>query len=126
MAGSYGDCGEILHFDPFSSSLNAAPYFINCQYLAEGIDRVGKNVQSIISRPVIATASTVIFNMGDKDAKTAGRCGSCKAMGCDTAPPNVNKDILDFQAYQLQHTKLTTYTIIRRKISTFLERLFDY
>lgn len=93
--------------------------------MAEGIDHVGKNVQSLISRPVIATTSTAIFNMGDKDKKTAGRCGSCKAMGCDTISPSVNKNILDFQAYQLQHTKLSTYQIIKRKISTFLERLFD-
>ena len=130
LAGSYGDCGEILHFDPSSSSSSssldsALPYFINCQYLAEGLDYIGKNIQNMISKPVRVTIETEMFDMGEKDKKTAGRCGACKAMGCDPIPFDINNAILEFQEFQLLHTDKSIFTFVSRRISGFFQTLFD-
>ena len=125
LAGSYGDCGEILHFDPLSSSIDAEPYFLNCQFLSEGVDHVGKNMQEVISKPVLVTPHTLIFNMGEKDKKSAGRCGSCKAMGCGPVPPNINAAIQHFQEFQIKQTKTTFVKIFYKKLSKFFSKLLD-
>ena len=123
LAGSYGDCGEILHFDPFSTLPKSVPYFINCQYLAEGLDFVGKNIQNEISKPVRTTIDTKMFNMGEKDKKSAGRCGACKAMGCIPIPFEINDEIIKFQKFQLAHTDKSFLTVIIRKTCIFLNKL---
>jgi Mannosyltransferase putative len=125
LAGSYGDCGEILHFDPLSASSEAAPYFLNCQYIADGLGKVGKNFQSLISLPVLATKETKLFNMGEKDKKSAGRCGSCIAMGCSPVPPGVNEAILKYQQFIIDHTRETLFSTMSKKISNFLENVLD-
>ena len=98
---------------------------MNCQFLSEGVDHVGKNLQQVISRPVLVTPHTKIFNMGEKDKKSAGRCGSCKAMGCGPVPPNVNAAIQHFQEFQIQQTKTTFLETFYKKLSGFFSQLLN-
>ena len=101
------------------STSTAAPYFLNCQFIAEGIDYVGKNIQDVISKPIRASVSTEMFDMGEKNQKTAGRCGACKAMGCEAVPKEMNVAILKFQEFQILHTDKSYYTFVKKKILNF-------
>ena len=58
---------KILHFDPIPLPYrdNIEPYFLNCQYLTEGIEFVGKNKQEVVSKPVPVTSQTSLFDMGE-------------------------------------------------------------
>ena len=103
-----------------STDSSAAPYFLNCQFIAEGIDYVGKNIQDVISKPIRASVSTEMFDMGEKNQKTAGRCGACKAMGCEAVPKEMNAAILKFQEFQILHTDNSYYTFVKKKIINFL------
>jgi hypothetical protein len=40
--------------------------------------QIGKNMQENISKSILITNSTKLFNMGEKNLKSAGRCGACK------------------------------------------------
>ena len=95
---------------------------MNCQFLSEGVSHVGKNMQNEISNPALVTSNTKIFNMGEKDKKSAGRCGSCKAMGCSPVPPNVSTAIRHFQEFQIKQTKTTLLQTFYRKIINFFSK----
>lgn len=124
LAGTYGDCGEILHFDPVATpySADAEPYFLNCQYLTEGDAYVGKNRQDRVSKPVPATPATALFDMGQKDTKSAGRCGACKLMGCTAAPPALNREIAAYQQFHVDHAQRTDGYWLYHKVAVFFEK----
>jgi hypothetical protein len=170
LAGTYGDCGEILHFDPLSvppttststplppiishpppllpsppqplppqaqpqsqsqspppTDPPAQPYFLNCQYLTEGIEKVGKNRQTDMSQPVFITPLTAMFDMGLKDTKSAGRCGACKAMGCGPVPAAVNEEIALYQQYHVDHAQVVDGYWAYHKVSVFVEKSMSY
>jgi len=126
LAGTYGDCGEILHFDPVTMpyGADAEPYFLNCQYLTEGDAFVGKNRQDKVSKPVPATPATSLFDMGQKDAKSAGRCGACKLMGCTDVPPALNREIATYQQFHVDNAQRTDVYWLYHKLAVFFEKHF--
>lgn len=100
------------------------PYFINCQFLAEGLDKAGKNVQDIISKSTLITTDTKMFNMGEKDTKSAGRCGACKAMGCSKVPKAINDEIFRYQNFQLLNKSHNYFIHVYNRIIIFFENFF--
>jgi hypothetical protein len=149
LAGSYGDCGEIIHYDPLATLSNTpniannmtpermnniilranpsimpniipiVPYFINCQYLSEGIDYIGKNLQTKISNPILISKDTKMFNMGKKDQQSAGRCGACEAMGCELISSKLTSDIIRYQKFLLANTRKKMFWL---KIRRFFDK----
>jgi len=108
LAGAYGDCGEIVHFDPRYPSAEgseALPYFMNGQFLAEDVREVGKGLSAVISSPVLALRDAGDFELGPFNKSTSGRCGACEHMGCSPAPPGVTEAIVRMQSYQHAHAK---------------------
>jgi hypothetical protein len=85
---------------------------------------VGKNIQEVISSPVIATEDTPLFEMGKKSAETAGRCGACQVMGpCTPTPQEINAEIRRFQAFKLGAAKKAERFRLFRKVSGFFKTL---
>lgn len=102
LAGTYGECGEVIHFDPAVKSGNSAPFFINGQFLAEDVAYEGKGIQAEMSKPLAATTNAVIVEMGDRDPETGGNHGGC-AQGCNKVPTDMSATIIRQQKFQLHH-----------------------
>jgi hypothetical protein len=101
FAGTYGDCGEVLHFDP---DVRGDPFFINGQFISEGVRFEGMGLQAVMSRPVAALPDMPLPEMGDRDEKTGGNCGGCAAAGgCTKVPTDVTAAIVRQQQFQLKH-----------------------
>ena len=120
LVGSYGDCGEILHFDPFEKDTNRAqPYFMNGQYVSENLEREGQNLEDQMTRPVIAGSDTMLHPLfGGKDVHTGSVCGACEAArGCIPVPEHMTAAIKRQQRFQVQHGALNDpkwYKMIKR------------
>jgi hypothetical protein len=54
--------------------------------------------------PVPATAETQMFQMGNFNHFTGGRCGACTLMGCIPVPNPINVEIMKVQEYQVTMT----------------------
>jgi len=130
LVGFYGDCGEMMHFNPFNAMSNSfggntlesasSVYYINGQYLVEGVSHAGGGLQDDLSVPVRATESTRLFEMGPYNPVTAGLCGACKEMGCTKTPDWFQEVIVKQQAHMLQYVNVkdndSTWSIIMRVI----------
>ena len=110
LSGVYGDCGEVVHFDPLRGaadggpeSEHATPFFMNGQYLSESVEFEAKGVQSLMSKPTRATLTTPLVALGARDPVTGGNCGACAAMGCQRVPTDVSAAIIRQQQFQLKH-----------------------
>jgi hypothetical protein len=100
------------------------PFFLNCQFLIDGVDKLGKNMQGQISKPIRATEQTALFQFGPKDVKSAGRCGACKLMGCEPIPRRINEEIARFQQFQLSNSEQYDVYWFYRKLAIALEKYF--
>jgi hypothetical protein len=140
LAGIYGDCGEIFHFDPSAVATTAAaatttskPLFLNGQYLAgakKAFENMEKRLQKTVTKPVAVSVDMKTTEMGRKDKKTAGRCGACLAMGCEPVEPQINEEIKRFQ--RIIHTRFMqtsdlykVYMEMRRRFKKSINNLFD-
>ena len=105
LAGVYGDCGEVLHFDPTAVvAEKAAPFFINGQFIAEGVEIEGKGLQGLMSRSVEASADATLRALGARDPITGGNCGGCDAAGgCVRVPTDISAAVVRQQQFQLKH-----------------------
>jgi len=103
LGGIYGDCGPVLHYDPNDAQLTstsltvASVLFLNAEYLLDKCTYVGEGLETVISNPVPATASTEFFDMNPLNVTTGGRCGACKHMGCVPVPDYINRAIVEVQ-----------------------------
>ena len=109
LAGIFGDCGEVMHFDPRevpkaaapdSNSPLPAPFFINGQFLSEGVEFEGKGLQKRMSVPKLATADARLTGLGPRSPITGGNCGGC-ADGCSKVPTDVSAAVVEQQQFQL-------------------------
>jgi hypothetical protein len=112
LAGLYGDCGAVFHYDPRSPSSTAQPFFINSQYLVEfkrwkSEDELRAVLQPLITDPVLVTESFRPFHLGAYHQPTGGRCGGCELMGCSPANSSVNEAIEEAQRYQLARARMS-------------------
>jgi hypothetical protein len=107
------------------ASKSVAPFFLNGQYLVEGDNIfVGKNLQGVMSSPVAATASLQPFEMGEKSADSAGRCGACSLMGpCTNVPVKITAEILKFQQFKAEVMKNSRRFWLFGKINSLLKKL---
>jgi hypothetical protein len=122
IAGAYGDCGEIIHFDPRDPhASHIEPYFMNGQFLSEDISAVGKGLSERITMPLSATAHSANFELGEFNKTTSGRCGACKLMGCTPTPQHVNDEIVRMQTYQ--HANAPPKSGWDRELYYFLRRV---
>ena len=56
--GSYGDCGEIVHYNQ-----QGRPLYINSAYLTQDV-YIGKNIQDQITIPHLAVKDLKLFELG--------------------------------------------------------------
>ena len=155
LAGIYGDCGAIIHFDPrittdvsrvsltgsdkaatttiktttvpyqdnptvpasivnitniVSASSIANPFFMNAEYLLECFNDVGQGMEDRMTIPIHVTNETKIFNLGNTDPYTKGRCGACSRMRCSSTPTAVNAVIREAQQRQARQKGRTLST----------------
>jgi len=113
LAGIYGDCGEVFHFDPRPVATTVAgtkqqqpqpaPFFINGQFIAEAVEFEGKGLQPRMSRPLFASAEARLNGLQSlRNAATGGNCGGC-ADGCTRVPTDVSAAVVEQQQFQLRH-----------------------
>jgi len=117
--GAYGDCGEILHFNE-----EGHPLYLNAQYLTQDV-RIGKNIESQITKPVQAVRELELFELGRFNAETAGRCDACKFMGCESTPEQINQKIRNTQ-YKILHFSYqyrSPFHKIKREIESLMIKL---
>lgn len=106
LAGAYGDCGEVLHFDPrvpADAARPPEPFFLNGQYLSEGVEYEARGVQGRMTRPVAASTALDLDSLvldEQRDRVTGGNCGACR-VGCMHVPTDVSAAIIRQQRYQL-------------------------
>jgi len=132
IAGIYGDCGEIFHYNPINKynkdNTNVDPYYLNGEYLVQiSNDKDGRGIQEVYSKPVSAS-NFELFEMGEYFKQTGGRCGACIHMGCQPIPDYVNNEILNYQKYQRINVaeKITNYDRIKKILMNMLTRLLEY
>ena len=106
LAGIYGDCGQVIHFDPIIDDKNpvAEPYFMNGEKLSEYIRALGRGIQEIMTQPVVVVPGLALAGkeMGAGNRATGGYCGGCSsAGGCIQVPKYVNDAILKQQKYHI-------------------------
>jgi len=108
LQGLYGDCGEILHFNPDvslptamlvkSSNLNRKfdplPYFMNGQFVVEGVTAVGNGIKPVYTKPVTAEIDTKLRQCSCESM------GGCRSDGIE----QMNELIRLQQTFMLQHT----------------------
>lgn len=129
LSGSYGDCGEIVHFDPTvppSAQQRPDVFFINGQYLTQDITRVGKGIKDTVTLPIAARRDTVIVEMGAHDRSTGGRCGACAAMGCEIAPPHIKESIIQLQTYMHKHAPAPPSKIAKRIVKLWKRIKYNF
>ena len=145
LQGMYGDCGHILHFDPtgvtasdiLGSGMRPAttpssppprdvePFFLNGQYVAEGVSHLGAMMDTQITRPQLASIDQKIRFMGQLNAMTHAPCGACEnAGGCIDVPAGMNEIILDQQRFQLEQVGPPRSSYPKMVYSWLWKRLF--
>ena len=135
LAGVYGDCGEVLHYDPLAvgkSGINASaitmpvPFFINGQYISESVDFEGKGLQGLMSQPLFAAEDVHPFRpLGKRDPITGGNCGGCAAAGgCIRVPTDVSAAVVRQQQFQLKHVDPAFKTTFVGRIYYIARRVF--
>lgn len=144
LQGLYGDCGHVLHFDPtqvtasdiIASGLRQAdgatrprdvqPFFLNGQYVSEGVRYLGSMMAAQMTKPQLASSDQPIrFMMGELHATTHAPCGGCNnAGGCVKVPEGMNEIILDQQRFQLEHVGPPQRSYIRMIYNWFWKRVF--
>ena len=105
LQGLYGDCGEILHFNPnvelstatttkiHTHTQASVPYFVNGQFLVEGVHVIGEGVKTEHTKPILAEIDTLLKGC------------SCESMGgCIQAMDSIKHYVELQQAFMLEHT----------------------
>jgi len=122
----------VMHFDPRevpkaaapdSNSPLPAPFFINGQFLSEGVEFEGKGLQKRMSVPKLATADARLTGLGPRSPITGGNCGGC-ADGCSKVPTDVSAAVVEQQQFQLQHVDPVWKQSIAGRIYYFARRVY--
>ena len=93
LCGGYGDCGFIMHFDPRQRE-TSDPFFINAEYLLDGMRYVGEFIQAEVTDPVLITD-----NLSDEDPwkKIAKKGCTCPHTSCRKTMDYLSRLVLHVQ-----------------------------
>jgi hypothetical protein len=116
LQGLYGDCGPVLHFNPNvdlpSTDKAVSPFFINGQFLVEGVHHIGEGIQEKYTQPVEASPSTIL------------RGCSCEEMGgCVKAAEYIAEAVKLQQAFMLTTTGQPPSKFMNR-FRRFIKRVY--
>jgi len=128
LQGLYGDCGEILHFNPYvtlpmailvkssdpTRKFDPLPYFMNGQFLVEGVSAIGNGIKQDYTKPVSA------------DIKAKLRDCSCEAMGgCRSDGIELMNEVIQLQqAFMLEHTGQPPSKVTNR-LRKLIKRIYN-
>jgi hypothetical protein len=104
LCGSYGDCGFQMHFDPRVSK-DVRPFYINAEYLIEGLTYIGEHLQEIITIPVFVTTAMQLYDQDPWKRKVKEGC-SCPQMRCEQTPEYITQIIVRMQWLSMSRLKL--------------------
>ena len=122
LAGIYGDCGALFHYDPRDTHLRSPlPFYINAEYLVECITSLGEGLELVISNPIRVSLDLNLFTMDRANSRTNGCCGACRLMGCYPTPLFINQEIRKAQHFELNqtHRKVTECMLFRQRLSPY-------
>lgn len=106
LQGAYGNCGPILHFNPdvdlksksggsdADRESHIVPYFVNGQFLVEGVHRVGEGVEQQYTRPIRAKIDTLLTGC------SCEATGGCVSLNIEQMTLRIHAQ----QRFMLDHT----------------------
>ena len=141
LLGSYGDCGEMLHFNPNvdlnnlkgnntgGSELNdlPVPYFMNGQFLVEGVHFVGEGLKAYYTHPYKADLTgNFSCQCADNIPKLHGGGSNSKnlSLGCSNAMADMQNIIKLQQLSMLSRSGLPP-TSTENRFRRFIKRIMN-
>ena len=105
LCGGYGDCGFIMHFDPRQISGEPDPFFLNAEYLLEGMHYIGEFLQTEVTNPILVTDNLRLSDEDPWKRVTKKGC-SCPHTSCRKSMDYLSRLILHMQWVTLIQARL--------------------
>lgn len=128
LQGLYGSCGEIMHFNPnvelpeamlvkssdASRGFDPLPYFMNGQFLVEGVFHIGDGIKQVYTNPIAAGIETKLREC------SCEAMGGCRSDGID----QINELIQLQQQFMLKHTGQPP-SIVTNRLRRLIKRVYN-